>query len=380
MISAQLMAIDPARAVRVLLVDKSDPQRVFGRIARGVEDGRETAADNISGHLRGSGPDRDPGEGPRQVSRPGNACRPGLFHESGRLCQCRLFVGRTDLLPLFNEGDPVRPVRGHKLAPEPEQAAADLIVPLPQKAVQTVDPQINEQGIPGGQAHLEAALCPVDRIESRKARAELLQQVLRPGVTQILLQDRRQLRVAARLGKGDLEHARHPEKVQILIIDPALDRIRPGRPDPDDIGRDRDRSQKAHHRDPLVALLHIEEVHKLIGLDGFAQPLPDLGVIKTAPLGGKFRVLLHQRHEIGGKGVLPAAGPRSGDHIQRDLPDPQRDLRIPVHIPDHVLQRRQIGVLPPGHSPPVFLLPKLLCPCVISDQALFLLSSFYSIY
>ena len=197
---------------------------------------------------------------------------------------------------------------------------------------------------------------------------QLFQQILRPRIVKILLKNTGKLAVSARGGKDDLKALCHVVKVEILIIGHALFGVRPGRPDPDDIGQDRNSTDVIENRDPLVALLDIEAVHKFIDFDGIPDPLFHLRIVQIAPFGGKFRILSNQGHEVGGKGVLATCRPGSDHHIQRDFRQSQADLRHTVHIADHFLQGRKIGVLSSHKPSPVFTLTKFFCSAVIRDH------------
>ena len=83
--------------------------------------------------------------------------------------------------------------------------------------------------------------------------------------------------------------------------------------------------------DPLVPLRHIVAVQVLIGGDGVPDALLQLGLAQFFPLEGKFRLLLHQRHEVSGEGLGPPV--RLGAHhkFQRHLNGTQ------IHRPQQIL-------------------------------------------
>ena len=137
---------------------------------------------------------------------------------------------------------------------------------------------------------------------------------------------RLQLGIAARFAEVHIVDFGQPVEVQELVIDAVFQAVVALRDQPGDRARDLDRAVILEHRDPLVALLHIEPVHELKGNDGRVDALFQVGLAEVGPLGGKLGVRLQQRHEVGRKGCVPSAGLGAHDALGRDLHQTQRLL------------------------------------------------------
>ena len=281
----------------------------------------------------------------------------------------QLFGRRLRVLAALDQGDPVRLRGGNIFVPELGKTFSDYISPLPGQAVEAVDAQIDQEGISDSEIKLLSAPCQIDFLEGDEAGMQLFKELLRPGIVQILLKYAGQLVISARRRKNNLKALCHLVKIKILVISPALFGICPGRPDPDDIGQNRCGTDVIQDRDPLVALLDIEAVHKLIDFDGIPDSFFHLGIIEIAPFCSKLRILTHQRHEVGRKSILTPGRPGPDHHVQRDLCQSQTDLGHPVHAADHFLQGRKIGVLPLHQPSSIFTFTQFFCLAVIHDHS-----------
>ena len=97
-------------------------------------------------------------------------------------------------------------------------------------------------------------------------------------------------------------------EIQKLVVDLILKVISAGGDEPGDCARDLDCTVILEHRDPLVALLHIEPVHVLKGDDGGMDALFQMRVAQVRPLGSKLGIRLQQGHKVIRKGSVPSAG------------------------------------------------------------------------
>ena len=105
---------------------------------------------------------------------------------------------------------------------------------------------------------------------------QLLKQILRPWISQILFQDPCEMFVSARSGKSDLKHMSHLVEIQEFIVDPALLGIGSGRTDTNNVGRNGDRTDITHDRDALVSFFNIERIQEFIDFDRIPDPFLDL--------------------------------------------------------------------------------------------------------
>ena len=189
-----------------------------------------------------------------------------------------------------------------------------------------VNAQIHQHGIPGGDVEPVAAqlleLLAEHGVKGRKVHPV----IVRPALARRLAHQRLQLGIAARFAEVHIVDFGQPVEVQELIIDAVFQAVVSLRDQPGDRARDLDRAVILEHRDPLVALLHIEPVHELKGNDGRVDALFQVGLAEVGPLGGKLGVRLQQRHEVGRKGCVSSAGLGAHDALGRDLHQTQRLL------------------------------------------------------
>ena len=168
--------------------------------------------------------------------------------------------------------------------------------------------QVHQQRITGGQPQGRAAqgfeLLVEHGVESGKVQPV----ILRPRLAAGLAHQRLQLAVAAQLGEMHIVHFGQLIEIQKLVVDLILKVISAGGDEPGDCARDLDCTVILEHRDPLVALLHIEPVHVLKGDDGGMDALFQMRVAQVRPLGGKLGIRLQQRHKVIRKGSVPSAG------------------------------------------------------------------------
>ncbi len=218
----------------------------------------------------------------------------------------------------------------------------------------------NGQGIPsqlleGGQEGVKAG---------HKAAALLLA----PGMLRLVPQGGLQLRKAPGLGKADLVKPRLLVGLHKFIVGQYLWLLAPHRHYADHLGRDGGGLIAFQNAYPLVSLLDIEAPQVFVADHRIPDPLvPQVGLAKVDPLGGKFSVHVQQGHKVGGKGGAPPL--RLGPHnlVQGDFRQPQLHLsRCHAFLQDFI-QHLGIGVAPPqdaafvGFAPPLLGAAVLLC-------------------
>ena len=141
--------------------------------------------------------------------------------------------------------------------------------------------KVHQQCIAGGQPHSRAAqrieLLVEHGVEGRKVQPVVLCPRLAAGLTH----QRLQLAVTAQLGKMHIVHLGQLVEVQKLVVDLIFQLVRAGRDEPRDRAGDLDRTVILEHRHPLVALLHIEPVHVLIGNDGGLDALLQMRIAQA---------------------------------------------------------------------------------------------------
>ena len=256
MISAKLMSVDPAGVIHIVFMDKSDPQGVgrgdyfLSGIRRSLRDhAGKCVLDSLSGNFRRGlrracacgKPCRRPGHSSGEMSCPGHTGCPGLFHKADRFFHRMFLPDRLRVCPVLDQCNLSGPGSGKKLFSEQGQTPFDLLSVLAQKTVEAVNTQIDQKCVGRGLDKLSAGPRRMDRIsraEGDKCCVQFFKQFFRPWLLEILSQDLRQPGVTPRCREGDLEHARDIEKIQEFIIDSALDRIVPGRKDPDHLRGD----------------------------------------------------------------------------------------------------------------------------------------------
>ena len=148
-------------------------------------------------------------------------------------------------------------------------------------------------------------------------------------------------------------------EVQKLIVDLDLRVVGFGRQQALHLGPDRGRAEKAQHGYPLVPLHHIEAVEVFHGGDRVPDTLLQMGGRQVGPLGRKLAVFLQQRIEGGREGLPPAGA--AGSHHLVDIHADAAEIHLAeaVQVGQHLLQRREEGVLIPCASDFHFLEPEL---------------------
>ena len=96
-------------------------------------------------------------------------------------------------------------------------------------------------------------------------------------------------------------------------------------------------------------------------MDAFLQ----MGIAQIRPFGGKFGIRFQQRHEIGGKGGVAAAGLGAYKALGGDLHQPQRFLCHDVDIDEDIIQHRKIRRLAARHAGAIGPLAGFQCTLVI---------------
>ena len=168
--------------------------------------------------------------------------------------------------------------------------------------------QVHQQRITGGQPQRSAAQGFELLVEHGVEGGKVQPVILRPCLAAGLAHQRLQFVIAAQLGKMHIVHLGQLIEIQKLVVDLIFQILGAGGDKPGDRARDLDGAVILEHRDPLVALLHIEPVHILKGDDGGLDALFQMGVAQDRPLGGKLGVRLQQGHKIIRKGGVPSAG------------------------------------------------------------------------
>ena len=168
--------------------------------------------------------------------------------------------------------------------------------------------QVHQQCITGGQPHGGAAQGFELLVEHGVEGGKVQPVILRPCLAAGLAHQRLQFVIAAQLGKMHIVHLGQLIEIQKLVVDFIFQILGAGRDEPGDRARDLDGTVILEHRDPLVALLHIEPVHVLKGNDGGLDALFQMGVAQDRPLCRKFGIRLQQGHKVIRKGRVPSAG------------------------------------------------------------------------
>ena len=168
--------------------------------------------------------------------------------------------------------------------------------------------QVHQQRITGGQPHGSAAQGFELLVEHGVEGGKVQPVILRPCLAAGLAHQRLQFVIAAQLGKMHIVHFGQLIEIQKLVVDLIFKVIRAGGDEPGDRARDLDSTVILEHRDPLVALLHIEPVHVLKGDDGGLDALFQVRVTQVRPLDSKLGIRLQQRHKVIRKGSVPSAG------------------------------------------------------------------------
>ena len=165
-------------------------------------------------------------------------------------------------------------------------------------------------------------LLPEHGIKGRKVQSV----VLGPAFPRGLAHQGLELGIASGAAEVHIVDLGQLIKIQKLVVDPVFQAVVPGRDQPGDSAGDLYRAVILEHRDPLVAFLHIEPVHELVGQNGVLDALFQVGLAEVGPLGGKLGICLQQRHEVGRKGRVSSAGLGAHDALGRDLHQTQRLL------------------------------------------------------
>ena len=189
-----------------------------------------------------------------------------------------------------------------------------------------VNRQVHQQRIAGRQPKGRAAQCIELLAEHGVKGSEIQPVVVCPALARSLADQRLQFGIAAQPGEMDIVDLGELVKIQELIVDLIFQRLVPLRHQPGHGAGDLDRLIVLEHRDPLVALFHIEFVQVFVGRNGIPDAFFQMGVAEVGPLAGKLAVGFQDRHEIGGKGRVAAR--RFGAHnaLGRDVHQPQRLL------------------------------------------------------
>ena len=225
--------------------------------------------------------------------------------------------------------------------------------------------QVHQQRITGGQPQGSAAQGFELLVEHGVEGGKVQPVVLRPCLAAGLAHQRLQLAVAAQLGEMHIVHLGQLIEIQKLVVDLIFQILGAGGDEPGDRARDLDGAVILEHRDPLVALLHIEPVHVLKGDDGGMDALFQMRVAQVRPLDGKLGVRLQQGHKIIRKSGVPSAGLGAHKAVRRDLHKPQRLLRYDIHALEHIVQNSQIGRLAAGYAGTIGALPCAQCTFII---------------
>ena len=225
--------------------------------------------------------------------------------------------------------------------------------------------QVHQQRITGGQPQGSAAQGFELLVEHGVEGGKVQPVILRPCLAAGLAHQRLQLAVAAQLGEMHIVHLGQLIEIQELVVDLIFQILGAGGDEPGDRARDLDGAVILEHRDPLVALLHIEPVHVLKGDDGSMDALFQVRVTQVRPLGSKLGVRLQQGHKVIRKGSVPSAGLGAHKTVRRDLHQPQRLLRHDIHALEHIVQNSQIGRLAAGYAGTIGALPCAQCTFII---------------
>ena len=225
--------------------------------------------------------------------------------------------------------------------------------------------QVHQQRITGGQPQGSAAQGFELLVEHGVEGGKVQPVILRPCLAAGLAHQRLQLAVAAQLGEMHIVHLGQLIEIQELVVDLIFQILGAGGDEPGDRARDLDGAVILEHRDPLVALLHIEPVHVLKGDDGSMDALFQVRVAQVRPLGSKLGIRLQQGHKVIRKGSVPSAGLGAHKAVRRDLHQPQRLLRHDIHTLEHIVQNSQIGRLAAGYAGTIGALPCAQCTFII---------------
>ena len=264
----------------------------------------------------------------------------------------RLGRGKPDVdgLLLLLEGD---------LLPDLGHCALDLLGAFPQKGVIAVDVEIGQQGISGCGGEAAAALGLIGLVEVVEGGGEIPAVLLAPGLAGGLAQGLLEGGVAPRLGELQEVDAAVLVEVHELVIELDLTAAVPDGQDAGDLGADGVGVKELEHAHPLVALLHIEAVAVLPGLDGLPDALLQVGLAQPLPLAGKLRVGAHEGHEAPGEGLGPPQGLGPHHELQGDLDGAQADGAAQLLLPHEFAQDGQVGLLSSGRAGAELLLAPL---------------------
>ena len=147
------------------------------------------------------------------------------------------------------------------------------------------------------------------------------------------------------------------EEIQEFIIglDPGI--IGLLRQDSFDVTGDPGRIKIAQYADPLVALLYIKIAQVFKALNGVRNAgISQMGGTQIDPFDAKFRFLIQQRPEAGGKGSDPSGGFHTDDPLRRDLHQTNLHHRVGSVIRKDFIQYQRIGSLIRGKQLFIFLL------------------------
>ena len=225
--------------------------------------------------------------------------------------------------------------------------------------------QVHQQRIAGSQPHGCAAQGFELLMEHGVKSCKVQPVILRPCLAAGLAHQRLQLAIAAQLGEMHIVHLGQLIEIQKLVVDLILQLVGAGGDEPGDRARDLDGTVILEHRDPLVALLHIELVHVLKGDDGGMDALFQMRVAQVRPLDSKLGIRLQQGHKVIRKGSVPSAGLGAHKTVRWDLHQPQWLLRHDIHALEHIVQNSQIGRLAAGYAGTIGALPCAQCTFII---------------
>ena len=207
-----------------------------------------------------------------------------------------------------------------------------------------------------GNGQLAASPGLILRRKTRIEVAELQPVVIRPLLPGLLPHYLLQLRETALLGEPDIVHRRCLIKVHEFIINLILFLVCARRHDAGHFPRDGDRAEVLHDADPLIALLHIEIVHVLVGLDRVAYALFLLTVAEPDPFRGELRTIVQYGHEIARERTAPSHGLRPHDTVYGHLHQSKGHLIIAA-VRHDVVQNRQSRLLSPHHPCLIIFFP-----------------------